>query len=115
MFTGFRKGLNRRPISGSFRGRMISLHEGRGSKARKPAEKDFALKLTVAGTEYRMGDGEWLLWDDTFQHEVRNDTAGIRIALLLDIRRRGMPLDLEILTRILIAGTGAAIRMRRWA
>ena len=33
---------------------MISLHEGRGSKARKPAEKVFALKLTVAGTDPRV-------------------------------------------------------------
>jgi aspartate beta-hydroxylase len=71
--------------------------------------------LTIDGIEYRIGDGGWLLWDDTFTHEVRNETPKLRIALLLDVRRRGMPLDLEILTRVLIAGAATAVRMHRFA
>jgi aspartate beta-hydroxylase len=62
-----------------------------------------------------VGNGECLLWDDTFPHEVLNRGNHVRIALLLDIRRRGMPLDMALLSRILIAGIGASIRLRRGA
>jgi len=68
--------------------------------------------LTIDGIEHRLGDGEWLLWDDTYTHEIRNHAAGVRIALLLDVRRNGMPLDLQLLARFLIAAAGAAIRLR---
>jgi aspartate beta-hydroxylase len=69
--------------------------------------------LTIDKTEHRIASGQSLLWDDTFAHAVRNDTDTVRIALLLDIRRRGMPWDLEVLSRILIAATGVAVRLRR--
>jgi aspartate beta-hydroxylase len=68
--------------------------------------------LTIDGTEYRLGDGQWLLWDDTYRHEIRNDSSGVRIALLLDVRRQGMPLDLALLARILIGTAATAIRLR---
>lgn len=67
--------------------------------------------LTVDGTEHRIGNGQSLLWDDTFVHEVRNDTGEVRIALLLDIRRRGMPPDMEVLSRLVIAAAGTAVRL----
>ena len=35
-------------------------------------------------------DGRCLLFDDTFEHEVRNDTAESRVVLFLDLER---PLD----------------------
>jgi aspartate beta-hydroxylase len=69
--------------------------------------------LTIDGVEHRVATGEALLWDDTFAHAVRNDTDELRIALLLDIRRRGMPLGLEILSRLLIAAAGIGVRLRR--
>jgi aspartate beta-hydroxylase len=53
-----------------------------------------------------------LLWDDTFAHEVRNDTEELRVALLLDIRRRGMPLDMEMLSRLVIAAARTIVRLR---
>jgi aspartate beta-hydroxylase len=68
--------------------------------------------LTIDATDYRLGDGQWLLWDDTFVHEIRNDSQGVRIALLLDVRRKGMPLSLEVLSRVLIAAAGIAIRLQ---
>lgn len=71
--------------------------------------------LTIDGMEYRIGNGQWLLWDDTFAHEVRNDTEEVRIALLLDVRRRGMPFDMEVLSRLLIAAAGTAVRLRKFA
>lgn len=71
--------------------------------------------LTIDGVDYRIGSGDSLLWDDTFPHEVRNASDRPRIALLLDVRRRGMPWDLEWLSRGLIAAIRAAIRFRRLA
>jgi aspartate beta-hydroxylase len=72
-----------------------------------------AAVLTIDHREHRIGDGECVLWDDTFPHEVRNRGDRVRIALLLDVRRRGMPIDMALLSRILIAGVGASIRLRR--
>ena len=72
-----------------------------------------AAVLTIDHREHRIGDGQCILWDDTFPHEVLNRGDRVRIALLLDVRRRGMPLDMTLLSRILIAGIGASIRLRR--
>lgn len=69
-------------------------------------------RLTIDGVEHRLGDGRSLLWDDTYPHEIRNDSAGVRIALLLDVRRQGMPRDLQWLSRLLIAAAGLAVRLR---
>jgi len=69
--------------------------------------------LTVDGVRHRIGSGEWLLWDDTFEHDVRNETDQVRIALLLDVRRSRMPLDLAVLSRVVIAGVGTAARFQK--
>ena len=71
-----------------------------------------AAVLAIDDREYRISDGECLLWDDTFPHEVWNRSDKVRIALLLDVRRRGMPLDMALLSRVLIAGIGASVRLR---
>lgn len=68
--------------------------------------------LTIDGVDHRIGDGEYLLWDDTYPHEVWNRSGEIRAALLLDVRRHGMPLDMEILSRMLIGIVGAGVWMR---
>ena len=44
-----------------------------------------AAVLKIAGTEHRLADGEYLLWDDTFPHEVTNDSDEVRTVLLLDV------------------------------
>lgn len=69
--------------------------------------------LTIDGVDHRIGNGESLLWDDTFPHEVRNNSDKPRIALLLDVRRRDMPVDMELLSRILIGIAGTVIRFQR--
>jgi aspartate beta-hydroxylase len=71
-----------------------------------------ATTLTIDGVEHRIGDGECLLWDDTYPHEVWNRSNSVRAALLLDVRRAGMPLDMKVLSRMLIAVAGIGIRMR---
>jgi len=71
-----------------------------------------ATVLQIDGIEHRIGNGESLLWDDTYPHEVWNRSDHVRAALLLDVRRHGMPLDMEVFSRMLIAIAGVGIRMR---
>jgi aspartate beta-hydroxylase len=52
------------------------------------------------------------LWDDTFPHEVTNDSNEVRTVLLLDVWRRGMPLDMRLLSRLLIFVVRVMARLR---
>ncbi len=72
-----------------------------------------AAVLVLDGREHYIGDGAALLWDDTFTHEVRNRSDQVRIALLLDVRRRGQPWDMAFLSWLVIRCVNAAIRLRR--
>jgi len=71
-----------------------------------------AAVLALNDQEYRIGNGEHLLWDDTYPHEVWNHSDEPRIALLLDVRRRYMPPDMRLLSRALIASVGMVARWR---
>lgn len=68
--------------------------------------------MTVDGKAYRLGSGESLLWDDTFEHEVLNDSDQPRTALLLDVRRRDMPLDMKLLSSVVIGVVRASVALR---
>ncbi len=68
--------------------------------------------LKVDGMEYRLADGECLLWDDTYQHEVWNQSSHVRIALLLDVWRPAMPIDMQILSRLIVLFVQGAMRYR---
>lgn len=70
------------------------------------------VELTIAGESYRLGNGESLLWDDTFPHSVLNHTEKWRIALLLDVYRADMPGPLRALTNAIIAMARTSIRWR---
>ena len=63
---------------------------------------DVGAILEIDGKPHRLSDGECLLWDDTFPHEVWNRSEEVRAALLLDVWRRDMPYDMEILSRLLV-------------
>jgi aspartate beta-hydroxylase len=71
-----------------------------------------AAVLKIDSAEHRLADGEFLLWDDTFPHEVTNGSDEVRAVLLLDVWRRGMPLDMRLLSRLLIFIVGAMVRIR---
>jgi aspartyl/asparaginyl beta-hydroxylase (cupin superfamily) len=43
--------------------------------------------ITCAGKRYTWSAGEDVLFDETFSHEVRNETADIRIVLFCDVQR----------------------------
>lgn len=95
---------------GPFRG-VIRFYLGLSVPRR--ADGSPAAVLTVDGKEYRVGDGEWLLWDDTYRHEVLNESDSIRSVLLLDVWRRDMPFDMDLFSRALIAAAGLGARTRR--
>lgn len=71
-----------------------------------------AAVLRIAGRDYPLAEGECLLWDDTYVHEVCNHSDELRIVLLLDVRRRGMPKDMALLSRLLIATVRAGMALR---
>jgi aspartate beta-hydroxylase len=68
--------------------------------------------LWLAGDEHRLGNGEHLLWDDTYPHEVWNRSEHTRVALLLDVRRTDMPLDLRLLSSAVTKSVGMVVRWR---
>jgi aspartate beta-hydroxylase len=71
-----------------------------------------AAVLRINGENHRMVEGECLLWDDTYVHEVWNRSDDVRSALLLDVRRHGMPLDMRLLSNLLILFAGLGVRIR---
>lgn len=71
-----------------------------------------ACELNIDGVPYRLADGESLLWDDTFTHEVWNRSDEVRIALLLDVWRRDMPADVALMSRALMGAAKIWLRTR---
>lgn len=49
--------------------------------------RDGDVRMRVAGRVVRWAEGETLLFDDTYQHEVWNDTAATRVVLLVQFER----------------------------
>jgi len=68
--------------------------------------------LVIEDKEYRIGNGCGLLWDDTYPHEVWNRSDQVRIALLLDVWRPGMPADMRLLSHLIVSGIRFLIRAR---
>ena len=71
-----------------------------------------AAVLRIAGRDYPLAEGQCLLWDDTYVHEVWNRSDELRTVLLLDVRRHGMPRDMALLSRLLIATVRAGVALR---
>ena len=69
--------------------------------------------LTIDNNSYRLGNGDALLWDDTYPHSVSNDTDRWRIALLLDVYRANMPLPLRAFTDSIIGMARMSIKWRK--
>jgi aspartate beta-hydroxylase len=71
--------------------------------------------LKIAGREYRLRDGEYMLWDDTYPHEAWNESDQVRAVLLLDIWRPAMPADMRLFSHALISMVRASMRIRGFA
>ena len=69
--------------------------------------------LTIDNTEYKLGSGEALLWDDTYPHSVENNTDQWRVALLLDVYRANMPGPLRAFTNMIIGLSRFSIKWRK--
>ena len=71
-----------------------------------------ACVMEIDGVPHRLADGESLLWDDTYPHEVWNRSSEVRVALLLDVWRTGMPLHLRLVSRTLVGLVQMWMRLR---
>jgi len=71
-----------------------------------------ATVMMIDDREHRIADGEGLLWDDTYPHEVMNNSDQPRIALLLDVWRPHMPPDMEVLSRLIVGAVQIGMRYR---
>ena len=49
--------------------------------------RDCDVRMRVADRVVRWAEGETLVFDDTYDHEVWNDTSGTRVVLLVQFRR----------------------------
>jgi aspartate beta-hydroxylase len=109
MVSCLESGKHIRPHRGPFRGVLryhVTLHCDSGD-----ASHDCRLRVDHCWFPYR--EGEALLWDDTFEHEVRNRTDGDRIALLLDVIRPDQPPLLGLLSAVVIRFVGLVCQLRR--
>jgi aspartate beta-hydroxylase len=70
--------------------------------------------LTIDHSDYRLREGDFVLWDDTFEHAVRNESDEYRVVLLLDVKRPFMPFDLTVLSSAVVWGIRASILMSSW-
>ena len=97
---------------GPFRG-VLRFHLG----LRVPLDETgrVGTEMRVDGVEHRIGEGDSLLWDDTYPHEVWNRTGGLRVALLLDVRRPHLPWDLRMLSGAVVGAIGTAVRWQQEA
>jgi aspartate beta-hydroxylase len=68
--------------------------------------------MTVADVEHRLDEDQFLLWDDTFEQEARNGSDELRIVLSLDVWRPHMPVDMRLLSTLLIQLVRIGIRIR---
>ena len=69
--------------------------------------------LTIDGEDHKLGNGDALLWDDTYPHGVINHTDQWRIALLMDVYRQRMPLALKWFSNFIIATARISIKWRK--
>jgi aspartate beta-hydroxylase len=94
---------------GPFRG-IVRFHLGLSMPRNENGE--LGAVLWVDGVPHYLDNGDTLLWDDTYAHEVLNDTKDVRIALLLDIWREGMPADMRVLSNLIVGLVRTSMAVR---
>ncbi len=72
------------PHTGPFKG-CLRYHLGLECP---PGGAEGPATITVDGEDYSWREGEDVLFDDTYLHEVRNPTEGTRVVLFCDVERR---------------------------
>jgi aspartate beta-hydroxylase len=71
-----------------------------------------ACVMEIDSVPYRLREGDSLLWDDTYPHEVWNRSNEPRVAMLLDVRRTNMPRHLKLMSWLLIGAVQSIMRVR---
>lgn len=62
-------------------------------------------RINVKDQYYTWKEGESILFDDTWMHRVLNDSSGMRVVLLIDVKRK-LPFPLNIMNSILLKTLG---------
>jgi aspartate beta-hydroxylase len=63
--------------------------------------------LWIDRQPWLLDNGQCLLWDDTYLHELLNTTDQVRAVLLLDVWRPEMPADMKALSSVIVGGMRA--------
>jgi len=63
--------------------------------------KNGKCRIYVNGEPHYWKEGQGVLFDDTFPHEVKNESDEYRLALLLDVKRQDMPANLRWLDKMM--------------
>jgi aspartate beta-hydroxylase len=67
--------------------------------------------LWIDHKPWLLENGQCLLWDDTYPHELLNATDQVRAVLLLDVWRPEMPADMKALSTVIVGGMRAVSAM----
>jgi aspartate beta-hydroxylase len=89
---------------GPFRG-VLRFHLGLSMP--RDANGNLGAILWIDHKPHLLDDGECLLWDDTYPHELLNTTDWVRAVLLLDVWRPEMPADMAALSSVVVRAMGA--------
>lgn len=95
---------------GPYRG-MLRYHLGLVTPTDEKGDGQAVLRL--GDLFYRWRDGEGILWDDTFEHEVWNHGDTPRIVLIVDVARPDMPLPLRAIDRLAFLAVSKVAGNRR--
>lgn len=94
-------------------GKHIPRHRGvykgvvRAHLGLKVPEQTTACRMEIAGNTLHWREGEAFMFDDTYEHEVWNDSDGERVVLLVDVLRP-LPLPVHLLNRALVRAVAAS-------
>ncbi|MFL6690219.1 MAG: aspartyl/asparaginyl beta-hydroxylase domain-containing protein [Alphaproteobacteria bacterium] len=93
---------------GPFRG-VLRFHLGLSMP--RDANGNLGAILWIDHKPHLLDNGECLLWDDTYPHELLNTTDQVRAVLLLDVWRPKMPADMKALSSVIVGGMRAVTAM----
>jgi aspartate beta-hydroxylase len=93
---------------GPFRG-VMRFHLGLSMP--RDADGNLGAILWIDHRPVLLENGQCLLWDDTYPHELLNTTDHVRAVLLLDVWRPEMPADMKALSSVIVGGMRAISAM----
>jgi aspartate beta-hydroxylase len=93
---------------GPFRG-ILRFHLGLSMP--RNAEGRLGAILWIDHKPVLLDNGDCLLWDDTYPHELLNTADQVRAVLLLDVWRPAMPADMKALSSVVVGAMRAVTAM----